>query len=305
MRLSAFMQCGYNVDHAVVCIPANSNPLQTRAIRDACDLAGFRSYNLVFEPIAVAIAYGLKASEKNNGLWLIYDLGGSTFKASLIRDNGKVIEQVATVGLDNFGGNSLDWKVVDELFLPKIAGDLDLVDFNRNNSKYDNAFSKLKKASEIAKINLSKLDKTEIIISNLFTNYDFKYSLTREEFKQTIMPSIKNTLDLVNNLINRSSYEFEDIDRIILVGGSCLSPTVKEIVMEEFDLPVEDGIDPLTVVAQGAAIYAGSLKKPKTPSIINPVSLILNKNKDIVNYLEKLRKIASYHTKCIYNEKLK
>ena len=283
LRLSAFMQCGYNVDHAVVCIPANSNPLQTRAIRDACDLAGFRSYNLVFEPIAVAIAYGLKASEKNNGLWLIYDLGGSTFKASLIRDNGKVIEQVATVGLDNFGGNSLDWKVVDELFLPKIAGDLDLVDFNRNNSKYDNAFSKLKKASEIAKINLSKLDKTEIIISNLFTNYDFKYSLTREEFKQTIMPSIKNTLDLVNNLINRSSYEFEDIDRIILVGGSCLSPTVKEIVMEEFDLPVEDGIDPLTAVAQGAAIYAGSLKKPKTPSIINPVSLILNKNKDMVS----------------------
>lgn len=280
LRVSAYMQCGVNMDHAAICIPANSNPLQTRAIRDACELAGFQSYNLIFEPIAVAMAYGLKAKENSNGLWIVYDLGGSTFKASLIRDNGKAIEQVATMGLDDFGGNTLDWKLVDEIFVAKIAEDLDLDDFNRENHKYDDAFSKLKKASESAKIELSSLDEAQIIIPNLFNDYDFTYALTRDEFKKQIEPMIENTFSLVHHLMDDNGFELGNVDKVILVGGSCLSPAVKEMISKEFGLPIEDSIDPLTVVARGAAIYAGRLKKPQFGQKTDSVSLLLNRNGD-------------------------
>lgn len=280
LRVSAYMQCGVNMDHAAICIPANSNPLQTRAIRDACELAGFQSYNLIFEPIAVAMAYGLKAEENSNGLWIVYDLGGSTFKASLIRDNGKAIEQVATLGIDDFGGNTLDWKLVDEVFVAKIAEDLDLDDFNRENHKYDDAFSKLKKASESAKIELSSLDEAQICIPNLLNDYDFTYALTRDEFKKQIEPMIENTFTLLRYLMDDNGIELGDVDKVILVGGSCLSPAVKELISNEFELPIEDGIDPLTVVARGAAIYAGRLKKPQAGRKIDSVSLLLNRNGD-------------------------
>ena len=207
-------------------------------------------------------------------------MGGSTFKASLIRDNGKAIEQVATLGIDDFGGNTLDWKLVDEVFVAKIAEDLDLDDFNRENHKYDDAFSKLKKASESAKIELSNRDEAQICIPNLLNDYDFTYALTRDEFKKQIEPMIENTFTLLRYLMDDNGIELGNVDKIILVGGSCLSPAVKELISNEFELPIEDGIDPLTVVARGAAIYAGRLKKPQAGRKIDSVSLLLNRNGD-------------------------
>ena len=268
LRTSIFKQCGVNMEDAVICCPANSNPIKTKAINDAAELAGFKSHNLILEPIAVAMAYDLKAKHKDKGNWMIYDLGGGTFNASIIKDNGEEIEKLATDGLDNLGGDVFDWKIVDELFAPKIIRDLSLMDFNRSNSKYSDEFSKLKYASEMAKKELSVSSKSDISINNLFDNYDFIYRLTADNFKEIIEPYIKITLDLCRNLLKENNFSDDDIDKIILVGGSCLSPIVQDLIKDEFDIPLEYSIDPLTVVAKGAAIYAGSLKK--SPSIKAP-----------------------------------
>lgn len=273
LRLSVYEQCGVDIEHAVICVPANSNPIKTKAIIDAANLAGFRSHNLILEPIAVSLAYNLR---KENGYWLIYDLGGGTFNATLVHEDNGGIEKVATEGLDNLGGDSFDWKVINDLFRPKIYQDLNLDDFRFNNPKYLDVFSKLKNAVEIAKKDLTKIDKTDICINNLFDDYDFKYTLTQDDFKEIIKPLLNYTFKLCRNLLNDNILSEEDIDKIILVGGSCLSPVVQELIADEFSIELASKIDPLTVVSRGAAIYAGSLRKP--PRIVKKekFSVVIN-----------------------------
>jgi len=278
LRLSVYKQCNVDMDQAVICVPANSNPLKTKAIIDAAELAGFRSYNLLFEPIAVAMAYDLANS--NDDYWMIYDLGGGTFNVSVIKkDNGR-IEKYVTAGLNGIGGNVFDWMIVEEVFVPKIINDLHLADFKRDNLKYAKIFSKLKAAGEQAKIDLSGKSESDICVSDLFHGYDFTYRLSRDEFKQTILPSIERTFNLCHDLLSNNDFKMSEMDKVILVGGSCISPTIRDLIMDEFKRPLEYSIDPLTVVAKGAAIYAGNLEKHPVNNAINSVSLIITHDDD-------------------------
>lgn len=276
LRISAYHQFGVNIEHAVICVPANSNYLKTKAVNDAADFAGFRSHSLILEPIAVAIAYDLKSNHDCNGNWLIYDLGGATFSTSLIRNNNGEIEKIDSIGLDNLGGNLFDWGIVDEIFAPEIAKDLNLDDFKKDNPKYKKIFSKLKIASEISKKELSKSVRTDVCINNLFRGYDFTCTLLRDELKEIIVPLIKPTFNLVKKLLEDNDLTSSEIDRLILVGGSCLSPVVQDLLDEEFDIELEYSLDPLTVVARGASIYAGSLEKPQFSIDADSFSTILN-----------------------------
>lgn len=273
LRVSVYRQYGIDIEHIVICVPANSNPIKTKAVNDAANLAGFRSYHIILEPVAVGLAYNLQSL---HGTWMIYDLGGGTFNVSLLKDSNGEIEKIATAGLDNLGGNSFDWAIVDEIFVPKIAEDLNPDGFKRQNPKYRRIFSKLKNAAETAKKDLSRMQKADIFIYNLFEGYDFEYYLTEEVFKETITPFVKSTLALSRNLLDENSLLEEDIDKIILVGGSSLSPAVKELLSGEFEIPLEDSIDPLTVVSRGAAIYAGSLEKPEVDLKTDDFSLTLS-----------------------------
>jgi len=272
LRVSVFNDKGVNIEHAVISVPANSNPMKTRAVNEAAQLAGFRSHSLILEPIAVSLAYNLR---KDNGIWMIYDLGGGTFNVTLIKDNNGEIEKLATDGLENFGGNSFDWKIVNDLFKPKIVEDLNLGDFRQDNPKYLKVFAKLKNAAETAKKELSNGDDAEIIIPNLFEDYDFIYNLNEDQLKEIIQPLIQYTFNLCRNLLDNLSLSDSDIEKIILVGGSSLSPIARQSISKEFDIEIESRINPLTVVAKGAAIYAGSLEKPSVKTKKQPLSVLL------------------------------
>ncbi|WP_458452951.1 Hsp70 family protein [Methanobrevibacter sp.] len=261
LRVSVYEQMGVNMEHAIVCVPANSNPLKIRAINDACEIAGLRSHNFILEPIAVSLAYNLR---KNNAFWMIYDMGGATFNVTLIHDNNGEIEMFASAGLENFGGDSFDWKIVDDLFKPKISHDLKLNDFTQSNSKYAKVFAVLKNAAEKAKKDLTNSNSTDICISNLFDGYDFNYNLNRESLEEIIKPLIKHTFKLSRNLLKENSLTDENIEKIILAGGSSLSPVIRENMQNEFNIEIESGMNPLTVVAKGASVYAGSIEKPQT-----------------------------------------
>ena len=273
LRESVFNQCGVNVEHAVICVPANSNPIKTRAINDAAELAGFRTHNLILEPIAISLAYDLK---KDKGIWMIYDLGGGTFNVTLIRDNDGEIEMFATAGAENLGGNSFDWRIVNNLFRPKIACDLNLDDFRRDNPKYVKTFARLKNAGEIAKRDLTESDTANIYVDNLFEGYDFRYDLTREMLKDIMEPLIAYTLELSKKLMDENSLCDKDIDKIILAGGSSLSPIVQQSISKEFAVEIESHINPATAVSLGAAIYAGSIEKPQANVKEESFSVILN-----------------------------
>lgn len=277
LRKSVYNHCGVNFEDVVVCVPANSNPMKTRAVNDAVELAGFRSHNLILEPIAVAIAY--RQIIPDEGIWMIYDLGGATFNVTLVNLSNQNIEKIATSGFDNIGGNLFNLKIVEEALVPKIINEFNLQDFTKDNSKYDDEFAKLIVACEHAKMELSDVESTEIILEKFMFGRDFRYTLTRDELKEILSSLIKPTLDLCNELIDENSIDKHDIDRIILVGGSCLSPIVKQLIKEEFEIPIENSIDPLTVVSKGAAIYAGGLNKPSHNVIESKHSIILNKQK--------------------------
>ncbi len=280
LRVSAYNERGVDVEHAVIGVPANSNPMKTRAINEAAQLAGFRSHNLILEPIAVSLAYNLR---KDKATWMIYDLGGGTFNITLIRDNNGEIEKLATCGLENFGGNLFDWKIVNDLFKPKIAHDLSLDDFRRDNPKYLKVFAKLRNAAEIAKKDLTNFEKTDISIHNLFDDYEFNYTLNRNMLKEIIFPLMKYTFNLCRSLLDENSLSDEDIDKIILVGGSSLSPIVRQCIENEFDIEIESTINPLTVVAEGAAIYAGSLEKPSIKTNNYPLSVLLYRENNLIS----------------------
>ena len=272
LRVSVYNQCNVDMNQAVICVPANSNPIKTRAIMDAAELAGFRSYNLLFEPIAVSIAYDLVNS--NDDFWMIYDLGGGTFNVSVIKKDNKMIEEYLSSGL-NIGGNAFDWKIVEDIFMPKIINELHLTDFKRDNPKYAKIFSKLKIASEQVKMDLSNNVKSDICVNNLFSGYDFICCLNREELKQIIKPIVQLTFNSCYDLLNNNDLKISEMDKIILVGGSCISPIIQELIKNEFKRPLEYSIDPLTVVAKGAAIYAGNLEKQHVDDVVDSVSLLI------------------------------
>ncbi len=279
LRVSVYDETGVNIEHAVICVPANSNPIKIRAVNDAAELAGFRSHSLVLEPIAVGLAYGL---QRTNGIWMIYDLGGGTFNVSIIANSNGELEKIATDGLDNLGGNSFDWKIVNDLFRPKISSDLNLDDFRRDNPKFVDVFAKLKDAAENAKLDLTKTDNTDICVNNLFDGYDFTYNLTRDEFKEIIESLVKYTFNVSRNLLDQCHLDDGDIDKIILVGGSSLSPIVQEFIRDEFDIEMESSINPLTVVSKGGAIYAGNLEKPHIDIKKEALSVLLDHKNGIL-----------------------
>lgn len=284
LRKSVYMQYGVNMEHAVITVPANSNPFLTKATNDAADLAGFITHPLLLEPVAAAIAYddfySSEGMQIDDEIWMIYDLGASTFKASLVWNNSKSIETIASQSMMNIGGDFFDWEIIENLLAPEIIEDLGLQGFSRDSLKYRDAFLKLKDSCEESKIKLSKYSEVDACIEYLFEGYDFKYHLTRESLKEIMEPYIKSTLDSCSLLLNECSLEEREIDRIILAGGSSLSPIVREMIGERFEIPLEQDIDPLTVVVRGAAVYAGTLRKPDEESGDDEFSIVLNRDVD-------------------------
>lgn len=307
LKKSIYEDSGKNIEEIVITVPANSNPLKTKATKEAAELAGFKSVYLILEPVAAAIAYGLKSNQKDDGIWMIYDLGGGTFDVSLVKSNGEEIEKLATSGEDNLGGKLFDWKIVDDYFIPKIKEDLDLNDFSRDNPKYLKVFSLLKNEAEKAKIALSdsnnEINEYNGEIDNLFgsdfdtSSYDFKYMLTKDDLKNVMKPFLKTTFNHCHEILDERNLLIEDVEKIILVGGSTLSSIIRESIELEFNRPLEFSINPLTVVAEGASIYAGTIEKQFIEPQEHKFALILDYDnigfKDNINVKGKVFSLES------------
>ena len=217
------------------------------------------------EPVAAAYAYSNASNE--NGTWLIYDLGGGTFDVSIVKLEDEEFENLAHSGDEHLGGNLIDWDIVYKIFAKKVSDDLGLDDFNKKNvDKYRKAFAKLKGAAEEAKKDLSGTDKAKIFVDSLLVHdnelYDFKYTLTKEELEEIMQSYIKRTINHCNDAMKKAKLTTNDIDYIILVGGSTLSPVIRESLEKTFNIPLKYDIDPTTVVARGAALFAGTIPDP-------------------------------------------
>jgi molecular chaperone DnaK len=264
-----------NVKSAIITIPAAFEMNQINATKKAAELAGLEYVELVQEPYAAAIAYGVESSNKN-GYWLVFDFGGGTFDSALVKVEDGIIKVIDTEG-DNFlGGKNLDEAIVENVFIPYLKNKYS-IDSILDDTEKLNAFKEMwKPLAEDAKNQLSYKEEYPIL-TNLYDEYgeddegeefEIDLTITRDELKQIIAPFIQKAIDYCKVLLKRNNLSGSSLNELILVGGPTLSPIVREMLESQIKKP-NTSIDPMTVVAQGAAIYASSINNPVEGEVDN------------------------------------
>ena len=257
LKADAESYLGEKVTQAVITVPAYFTDSQRQATKDAGKIAGLEVMRIINEPTAAALAYGLDKADNKNQKILVYDLGGGTFDISLLDIADGVFEVLATAGDNRLGGDDFDQEIMNLLVEEfKKAEGIDL-------SKDKLAMQRLKEASEKAKIDLSAVNKTTIslpfITSNETGPKHLEFDLTRAKFDQITEYLVQKTLDKVNQVMHDAKLGFNDIAKILMVGGSTRIPAVVEAVKKLTGKEPFKGINPDECVAMGAAIQGGVL----------------------------------------------
>jgi len=273
LRRTVKLRTGEDVEAAVITVPAAFDLPECNATKTAAELAGISQVMLLQEPCAAGLAYGFQ-SDSNKVFWFVYDFGGGTFDAAIIQVRDGLIQVVNHGGDKHLGGKLIDWAIVDEILVPAVTRENRFPDFRRDNPKWLAAIGKLKQESEKAKIRLSGSETTEIIIENLCPNgrggfVHFEYELKRSDVEKLAEPFFLRTVNICKKVLSEKRLDAKNMERIILVGGPTNMPYLRDRLADNIHgglgIPLEFRVDPLTVVARGAAIFAGT-QRIKAPS---------------------------------------
>ncbi|KAI0745506.1 heat shock protein 70 [Earliella scabrosa] len=253
LKETAEAYLGEKVYEAVVTVPAYFNDAQRQATKDAGTIAGLRIARIINEPTAAALAYGL--DKKEEAQVLVYDLGGGTFDVSLLSIEDGVFEVLATAGDTHLGGEDFDNRVIDYLVkrYKKSTG----TDVSGNLR----AIGKLKGEVEKAKRTLSSQQSTRIEIEAFEGGNDFSEILTRAKFEELNMDLFRKTMKPVEQVLADAKVRKQDIDEIVLVGGSTRIPKIHQLLKEYFGKEPSKSINPDEAVAVGAAIQGAILAR--------------------------------------------
>ncbi|WP_319560874.1 molecular chaperone DnaK [Marispirochaeta sp.] len=256
MKKTAEDYLGETVTEAVITVPAYFNDAQRQATKDAGRIAGLEVKRIVNEPTAASLAYGFGKDKKEEKI-AVYDLGGGTFDISVLELGDGVFEVKSTNGDTHLGGDNFDQRIIDWL-VSNFKNDYG-IDLTQDRM----ALQRLKEAAEKAKIELSSTQSTEInlpfITADSTGPKHLQYSLTRAKLEQMVGDLVQKTKDPCLKAMKDAGVVPEDIDEVILVGGSTRMPAVQQIVKELFKKEPHKGVNPDEVVAMGAAIQGGIL----------------------------------------------
>src|ERR1700720_3884957 len=241
---------GAPVTKAVITVPAYFNDAQRQATKDAGRIAGLDVLRLVNEPTAASLAYGL--DKKQNGIVAVYDLGGGTFDISILKLHDGIFEVIATNGDTHLGGDDID-NLLIAIALDDTLGDLGL-DLRRNAE----AVQAIRKAVIEAKIALSSQPSVKLDVE-LPGGKRYLREITREQFEQLTQPIIDRTIGPCKQALKDAGLEPEQIDEVVLVGGSTRIPKVHALVEQMFRHTPHTDLNPDEVVALGAAVQAAIL----------------------------------------------
>ncbi|HEX3820072.1 MAG TPA: Fe-S protein assembly chaperone HscA [Candidatus Sulfotelmatobacter sp.] len=250
LKRNAERYFGGPVTKAVITVPAYFNDAQRQATKDAGRIAGLEVLRLVNEPTAASLAYGL--DKKQNGIIAVYDLGGGTFDISVLKLHDGIFEVIATNGDTHLGGDDID-NLLITIALDDIRGDLG-VDLRRNAE----AVQAIRKAVIDAKIALSSESSIKLDIE-LPEDKRYQREITREQFEQLIQPIVDRTVGPCKQALKDANLKPEQIDEVVLVGGSTRIPKVRALVKEMFRREPHTDLNPDEVVALGAAVQANIL----------------------------------------------
>jgi molecular chaperone DnaK len=251
------------IEAAVITIPAAFQLDQCDATRQAASLAGFIESPLLQEPVAAALAYGFQ-SDSDRVFWLVFDFGGGTFDAALVHMRDESIQVVNHGGDNDLGGKHLDWAIVEQLWIPALTKDRRLEGFRRGNPKWLAAIAKLKYMAEAAKIRLSHEAAVDVRDDNLLCLDDrgepvfFETELSRRQVEQLAEPLILRSVNICRKVLADRRLGASDVEKVLLVGGPTLAPYFQDRLSAELGIALEFERDPLTVVGQGAAVFAAT-----------------------------------------------
>ena len=291
MILNAENYLNKKINKIIITVPANFNDSQRKLTKKAAESLGLKVIRVINEPTAAALSYGFDKKNKINENILVFDLGGGTFDVSIlsIKEDEKNPDEasfkvLATSGDTHLGGEDFDNELV-EYFLKKRK------DQEKEIRKDKQAIKKLKIACENAKKRLSISEEYLLRINNFYKNQDFTEKITRKEFEEKCA-YLFNKFDVsLNDALKAANLTKEDINEIILVGGSTRIPKVKEKIKQFFPkCKINDSINPDEAVAYGATLYAEKIMHNRDASInnfifldITPLSLgtnVINKSQD-------------------------
>jgi molecular chaperone DnaK len=241
---------GEPVAKAVITVPAYFNDAQRQATKDAGRIAGLDVLRLVNEPTAASLAYGL--DKKKNGIVAVYDLGGGTFDISILKLHDGIFEVIATNGDTHLGGDDID-NLLITIALDDIRGDMG-IDLRRNAE----AVQAIRKAVIDAKIALSSQDLIKLDLE-LPGGRRYQREITRAQFEQLAQPVIDRTVGPTKQALKDAGLKPEQIDEVVLVGGSTRIPRVRQLVQDLFKRVPHTDLNPDEVVALGAAVQANIL----------------------------------------------
>ena len=256
LKNTAEAYLGEKVTKAVITVPAYFNDAQRQATKNAGKIAGLEVERIINEPTAASLAYGLDKQDKMQTI-LVYDLGGGTFDVSILELGEGVFEVKATNGNNHLGGDDFDEVIVNHL----------ISEFKKENgvdlSKDKMAMQRLKEVAEKAKKDLSGVTAAEISCPFITQGEDgplhLNMTLTRAKFEDLSRDLVDSTLTPVRNALKDAGMKKDDIDQVILVGGSTRIPMVQELIKKELGKEPNKSVNPDEVVAMGAAIQGGVL----------------------------------------------
>ncbi len=246
---------GAPVTQAVITVPAYFNDAQRQATKDAGRIAGLNVLRLVNEPTAASLAYGL--DKKKNGIVAVYDLGGGTFDVSILKLHDGIFEVIATNGDTHLGGDDID-NLLIAIAVDDIRGDLGL-DLRTNARHNSEALALIRKAVIEAKIALSSQPTAKLDV-DLPDGKKYQREISREMFEEMIQPIIERTVGPCKQALKDAGLKPEQIDEVVLVGGSTRIPKVRRLVQDLFGRVPHTDLNPDEVVALGAAVQANILR---------------------------------------------
>ncbi|WP_213524390.1 Hsp70 family protein [Nonlabens sp.] len=254
-----------NVNSIVITVPAAFKNNQKEATREAAKLAGFNHIELLQEPVAASMAYGLD-SNKKDGFWLVFDFGGGTFDAALLKVEEGIMKVIDTEGDNYLGGKNLDFAIVDEIILPYIQENFVIDSILADDTKKQILRNAMKFYAEETKIKLSFND-THNILSDLGDipgeddegeEFELDITVTQNDIAKAVSPVFQKAIDVSKKLLERNNLKGSSLDSLILVGGPTFSPVLRKMLEEQICKP-DTSADPMTVVSKGAALYASTV----------------------------------------------
>lgn len=261
MKKTAEDYCGETITDAVITVPAYFNDSQRQATKEAGEIAGLNVRRIINEPTAAALAYGLDKSSEDKKI-VVFDCGGGTQDVSILQLGDGIFEVLSTDGDTHLGGNDVDYSLMDwmvEEFKSQSGVDL---------SNDAMAMQRLKEAAEKAKIELSSSVSTEINLPYITVTENgpqhFVTTLTRAKFESLIENIVKRTLEPCESALKKANIKKEEIDEVILVGGSTRIPAIQNAVENFFGKTPNRSVNPDEAVACGAAIQGAILNGDKS-----------------------------------------